>query len=308
MTPTRSAPRLWSPAGRPRGAAQVADEGAVRARKARRWALVGAVAGALAAATVWAPATWLATAVARASEGRVVLAEARGTLWNGNAVVVLGGGEGSADATRLPGRLGWTLAPRWTEGSAALQLTLSDDCCILQPVAVQVLPGWGQVRVRVGGARKEDKAGPGDAGPTALVQWPASLLVGLGTPWNTLQPDGALRLTGQGLGLTWTQGRPALEGTVSVELRDFSSRLSTLPRLGSYRLDVRGDPAAPGTAHVQLNTLDGALRLQGQGSWGRTGLRLRGEASASEGNEAALDNLLNIIGRRQGARSVLTIG
>jgi general secretion pathway protein N len=37
-------------------------------------------------------------------------------------------------------------------------------------------------------------------------------------------------------------------------------------------------------------------------------LRFRGEATAAEGDEGALDNLLNIIGRRQGARSVISIG
>ena len=55
-------------------------------------------------------------------------------------------------------------------------------------------------------------------------------------------------------------------------------------------------------------TLSGALRLSAQGQWAATGLRLRGEATAAPGSERALDNLLNIIGRRQGARSVFAIG
>jgi general secretion pathway protein N len=37
-------------------------------------------------------------------------------------------------------------------------------------------------------------------------------------------------------------------------------------------------------------------------------VRFRGEASAAGGNEAALSNLLNIIGKRQGARSAISIG
>jgi general secretion pathway protein N len=36
--------------------------------------------------------------------------------------------------------------------------------------------------------------------------------------------------------------------------------------------------------------------------------RFSGQASAAAGAEAALNNLLNIIGRRQGARSVISIG
>jgi general secretion pathway protein N len=37
-------------------------------------------------------------------------------------------------------------------------------------------------------------------------------------------------------------------------------------------------------------------------------MRFRGEARAAEGQEAALANLLNIIGRRQGATSLISIG
>jgi len=37
-------------------------------------------------------------------------------------------------------------------------------------------------------------------------------------------------------------------------------------------------------------------------------LRFTGEASAAEGQEASFDNLLNILGRRQGARSLLSLG
>jgi general secretion pathway protein N len=37
-------------------------------------------------------------------------------------------------------------------------------------------------------------------------------------------------------------------------------------------------------------------------------VRFRGDAHAAPGAEAALANLLNIIGRRDGARSVISIG
>ena len=58
---------------------------------------------------------------------------------------------------------------------------------------------------------------------------------------------------------------------------------------------------------LQLLTLEGALQLQGSGRLeGR--LQFQGEARANPGQEAALNNLLNIIGRRQGERSVITIG
>ena len=83
---------------------------------------------------------------------------------------------------------------------------------------------------------------------------------------------------------------------------------STLDTLGSYRFSIRGGAGAGETATMNLETLEGALRLQGSGQWAGPRARFRGEASAADGQEAALNNLLNIIGRRQGATSVISIG
>jgi len=59
---------------------------------------------------------------------------------------------------------------------------------------------------------------------------------------------------------------------------------------------------------LQLSTLDGALQLTGSGQWVGSRLHFSGEASAAPDRETALANLLNIIGRRTGARSIITIG
>ena len=53
---------------------------------------------------------------------------------------------------------------------------------------------------------------------------------------------------------------------------------------------------------------EAVLQLQGQGEWVDGKLRFRGEARADAGKEEALNNLINIIGRRRGDRSVLTVG
>ncbi|PXW97104.1 general secretion pathway protein N [Sphaerotilus hippei] len=286
---TVRAPR---PAGRPSSGL---DPWAAELARVRRWAVGGLLTGALVALIVFAPASWLAAAVAQATQGRVLLADARGTVWTGNAVMVLGGGPGSGDASTLPGRLNWTLRPAGT----ALRLALQQACCLSGTLALRIAPGLGQVSATL-------EPGSGDAG--WLAQWPAALLTGLGTPWNTVQPGGALRLSSSGLTLQWAAGRFALTGEATLELRDLSSRLTTLERLGSYRLAVRSDASEAGIAQVELTTLDGALRLEARGSWSRSGLRLRGEARAEPDAQGALDNLLNIIGRRDGARSVLTIG
>lgn len=260
---------------------------------AHRWAAWGAAIGAVAALVAYIPAGWLAQWVAAQSGQRLLLTDARGTLWHGSALPVLSGGEGSRDAAALPDRLEWRL------GLAGLvpELRLRQPCCLRGDVRVRVRPGWQRVAVTL----LPD-------GGTTIGQWPAALLAGLGTPWNTMQMGGTLRLTSPGLTLESVQGRLRFTGEAALDIAHAASRVSTLDTLGSYRLTLRGDADSGAPAALQLITVDGALRLSGSGQWGTAGFRFRGEATAAEGDEAALDNLLNIIGRRQGARSVISIG
>lgn len=257
------------------------------------WALAGTLVGVLGALLVFAPAHWVAAALSQASEGRVQLLEPRGTLWNGSALLRLTGGTGSRDAMALPSRLAWSLRPAigpTTSIGPGLTLQLQADCCTQAPLVLAM--GWhpGGMEMALTDA------------PTS--QWPAGLLAGLGTPWNTLDLEGRLQLQTQGMALRWEAGRLQIRGRAELSLMEASSRLATLRPLGSYRLRLEGG-AIPG---LELDTLDGALQLQGRGQWVGERLRFSGEASVQAGREAALDNLLNIIGRRTGARSLITLG
>jgi general secretion pathway protein N len=264
-----------------------------RARSAStRWAIWGAVVGALVGLIAFAPASWLAGAVSRASGQRLLLAEAHGSVWSGSALPVLTGGPGSRDAATLPGRLHWQIRPSWNR----IELQLRQTCCLDRELTIQIRPGLGRFEIVLPGRTQ------------AIGQWPAAWLTGLGTPFNTMQLGGTLRLTSSGMVLESVQGRWRLVGAADFDLLGVSSRLSTLDTLGSYRLNLRGGAASAETAALTLSTLDGALRLTGSGQWAGAGVHFRGEASAAEGQEAALNNLLNIIGRRQGALSVISIG
>lgn len=270
-----------------------AEQAWTRSRRAsRRFAIAGAVVGAAIAAVAFAPASWLAGAVASATSGHLLLADARGTVWAGDATPVLTGGAGSRDASALPGRLAWSVG--WSDG--APHVALRQACCLNGTVRVRIVPGFGRLRVAI------------DATPGWVGQWPTAWLVGLGTPWNTMQLGGAVRLVTPGLSMEWVQGRWRLDGRADVEFNHVSSRLTTLDTLGSYRLTVAADPAAAGTARVSLATVEGALQLSGDGTWNAGGLRFRGEARSARADDPTLNNLLNIIGRREGARSVLSIG
>jgi general secretion pathway protein N len=264
-----------------------------RSRKASlRWAAAGALVGTAVGAVAFAPANWLAGAVASASGEHLLLSDARGTVWSGSAVPVLAGGQGSRDAAALPGRLAWTIAL----SGLGLELRAAQACCLNGTVTLRVTPGlsrWTTVLVPP----------PGWVG-----QWPSAWLGGLGTPWNTLQLGGSLRLISPRFALEWVAGRWRVDGQADVEFVNASSRLSTLEALGSYRMRLIGDPANAGQPRLELSTQEGALQLSGSGSVGPGGVRFRGEARAAEGDEAALANLLNIIGRRDGARSVISIG
>ena len=83
--------------------------GSARATR-RTLGVWGAVVGALAAWSLFAPAAWLASRWSRATDQRLLLADARGTVWNGSAQPVLTGGPGSRDAAALPGRLHWQIS------------------------------------------------------------------------------------------------------------------------------------------------------------------------------------------------------
>ena len=122
------------------------------------------------------------------------------------------------------------------------------------------------------------------------------------------QPSGSLQLSSTGLKVQSVQGRWRFDGQAVLELGSMASRLSTLPVLGSYRLQLQGDVAGGESARVQLSTISGALQLSGSGQWAASRLRFNGQAAAAEGSEAALSNLLNIIGRRKGALSLISIG
>ena len=74
--------------------------------------------------------------------------------------------------------------------------------------------------------------------------------------------------------------------------------------MGSYRVTVQGGS----TPTVQLQTLDGSLEMSGNGQWVGSRLRFEGAATAQADRIEALSNLLNIIGRRNGASSIIKIG
>jgi len=145
---------------------------------AARWGAGGAALGIIVGAIAFAPAAWLANGVASATGQRLLLAEARGTVWSGSAVPILTGGPGSRDAAALPGRVEWTLGLK----GLGFELRARQACCLNGTVALRLRPGLGRMAVTL-------------VPPAGWVgQWPSAWLSGLGTPFNTLQLGGSVRL------------------------------------------------------------------------------------------------------------------
>lgn len=265
----------------------------------KRWVGLGVLMGLLFGLVVQAPARWLSELVAQASHQRVLLINPQGTVWQGSADWVLS--DGSAPTTfssglssRLPSRVQWHISPSvaFQNLSLGLQLSVSTACCTTSALQIFVAPTWQGLRIN-----SNDH----------VSQWPAAWLIGLGAPWNTVQAEGQLQLRTQQL--QWLQpwsssSQAKLSGQAELQWLQLSTRLSTLRPLGNYRVMLTGGD----TMQVQLDTLEGSLQLQGHGEWLQGRLRFRGEATAQTEAEAALSNLLNVLGQRRGRVSFLELG
>ena len=273
------------------------------------WAWSGAFLGTLVSLLVNWPALWLAQTVQQVTHGQVQLQEAQGSVWQGSGKLVLTGGQGSRDAMALPGRISWQLGlqPQGMAQGLALpqvNLQLMAACCMTQPLHVQgriqlsnQLSSQSTLQLQIDDHRS---------------QWPAHLLTGLGAPWNTMQPEGNLVLVTQQLSLQVMPGQAGMQGQIKLTAENMSSTLSTLRPMGTYQVSLgkadATNSAASALPSLTLSTLSGSLLLSGQGQWQGQKFQFRGEASAVPEHADALSNLLNIIGRRQGARSLLSLG
>ncbi|HXY22329.1 MAG TPA: type II secretion system protein N [Burkholderiaceae bacterium] len=255
----------------------------------RKLAIVtAALAGALLVVITLAPAALLAGALHRWSSAHAELDDPTGTLWEGQAELVLASGdENSSFRTKLPGRISWRINP-WRLLVGTLDVTVSNAAVLDAPLELRV---------------DRDTTATIDANGLRL---PAGLLVGLGAPWNTIRPGGELQLRWDTLHLRSGD----LSGHLSLEWTEASSALSPIVPFGHYRLQADG--IYPG-ALLQLDTISGPMEMIGSGTIG-DGRRLRfeGIARVQPGTDPAvatqLSGLITLLGRRQGEEAILKFG
>jgi general secretion pathway protein N len=231
------------------------------------------------------PAAWLGPIVERQTGGRLTLGDAQGTLWRGSAFLGGAPGAGGAVTPLLPGRFSWRLSPLVLVGHVALQL--ENPLALSQPLRVD--GNWSQWQVS----------------PAELLL-PAEGLSGLGAPLNTLAPSGVMRLSWSALELVRQQQAVAVNGRTVLTMSDMGSRMSPVRPLGSYQLamDWQGQQA-----RLNLTTVRGALLLSGSGTLDRGRLQFSGQASAANGYEETLGNLLNLLGQRRmvGGKNIIAL-
>lgn len=248
------------------------------------WAVAGLLLGGAGMCFWQAPAHWATDVLRQLSSQKVAFLDVRGTVWRGSARLALIGGDGES-ATALPGRLEWELRPAWF----GLEAELRAKCCIEHSLNFSVLPRLGGIKISFS---------------DSVSQWPMQLLAGLGSPWNTLQMQGQLGVTAKGLWVDWSSGSRLMGGQAQLEVTQLSSSLSTLRPIGSYRLSLQGGAESP----IVLETLEGPLRLSGSGQWSANGLRFEGLATTAPEQEVVLAPVMEMIGRRDGARTTIKIG
>lgn len=204
-----------------------------------RWRLLatGSLAYAVALAAML-PATLADTALRSASDGRLRVTGAHGTLWSGAGQLEMRDTHGGAGFAK---RLAWRVQPAaLLRGRLAYAFSLDD---VGRPFKVSV--SWSRFTI-------ED----------AALRLPAAAL-GLGLP--TLAPLGLsgdlhLRIPQ----FSFEDG--AARGSAALQWQSAASALSPVSPLGDYELQLVGEGRA---VHATLHTRQGPLQLDGQGVWTR---------------------------------------
>ena len=206
-----------------------------------RWTVPATSLGAFTAAliatlVVLAPATLIDARLERASDGRLRLASAEGSLWSGAGWIEMRDAHGRAGVAK---RLAWRVLP-WSllRGHLVAEVEL-DQAAKPFPVTISL------TRIEIA---------------DAAISVPAAAL-GLGIP--KLAP---FRLTGDVLvnipHLSVEPGR--MDGDATLRWRAAGSGLTPISPLGEY--EVRFKAVGP-AVHAALSTLEGPLQLDGKGTW-----------------------------------------
>lgn len=199
--------------------------------------LATGLAGAFTLALVaTAPATLLDARLDAASDGRLRLADAQGTLWSGTGQLEIRDERGRAGLVKP---VAWRLRPATlVRGRLGYEVGLDPGS---RPFAVTI--AWSRVELA-----------------DAEIGLPAAALGHIVPTLATLGFTGDMTVHIPRLAI----GRHARDGNATVHWRNAGSALSPVAPLGDYELRIN---AQGPTVRTTLHTSQGPLQLDGQGVW-----------------------------------------
>lgn len=203
----------------------------------KRWSLIAIGLGVYALALIaTAPATLVDAGLQHASDGRLRLAEAKGTLWSGTGLLEVRDKTGQNGIAK---NFAWRIVPQsLLRGHLVYEIGLGQATRRF-PVTISLS------RIEL---------------TNADISLPAAAL-GLAVPkLAPLELSGEVQLHIARLSIE----RSAMRGNATLQWRDAGSGLSPVSPLGDYELRIGSEGALLRTT---LRTLQGPLQLDGGGSW-----------------------------------------
>jgi len=217
---------------------------------------------------VTAPASILDWGLQHATQGKILLANANGTIWNGSATPSLRTSDNRF--VTLP-FLHWEISLQ-SIFSGKILTRLQWDNQQSGP-ATEALLSFNQLELR-----------------HTQLRLPARVLEEASPMLKAAQFRGDLQIECNSLVFS----KHGMEGTALVDWRQASSALSSVAPLGDYHLELIGTGER---IHIALTTNSGMLFLEGDGNWlASRGLEFHGKAHAASANNTNLADLLSHLG------------
>lgn len=261
----------------------------MNSKPTRRWAYVtSAIAGVLLALVCYLPARWFAPLASNALDGKIEFQDVRGSVWFGSASVTAkpNTSEKGAEHAVNAMSVSWDIRPQWV----GLRGVFRVPCCSEKGIewGLKLSPTSSDLSIKNSDFQLPDKA-----------------LQRFATPFNALGLDGDIRLTTSDMHVVWNRdGQVRVIGRAQIDALGISTRLTQLRPVGSYRLTYSGSEPN----QMEMSTLSGPLKITGTGKWTGQTWAFRGVAAANEGYETALVNVLNILGKTEENKTLISIG
>jgi general secretion pathway protein N len=217
---------------------------------------------------IMAPASLLDLTIQRVSNGRLSLSNSQGTIWHGSATPTLHTGKDSTIALHT---LHWTIRPQALLLGQLKVYTNWDDMPSATPMTLTLTRKTASLT-------------------NLLLPLPAEVISELSPFLKPAQFSGNLALESPQLIYTGNH----LLGNVTARWNQAGSAMSAVHPLGDYQINI---VAAQDSLRAALTTRNGALLLDGQGSWSPTQkFHFNGTARATPAAQPMLSELLHHLG------------